>query len=188
MLVYVKFMKDLLSGKCKLKYDENITLAEELNAIIQLKHPPRLTDSAYRYITYSYGVLKDVLVRVENLLFPADFVILDIPEDSETPLLQGRPLFATCIALIDLEMGELVLIFNKEQVLFNVFEAMKHKKENLQHYKVDVVENIVEEVSPSESHFLPIEYIMANSINMIEEIQDKEVKEYVHVISKSETE
>lgn len=45
MLVYVKFMKDLLSGKCKLKYDENITLVEELNEIIQLKHPLRLTDS-----------------------------------------------------------------------------------------------------------------------------------------------
>ncbi|XP_050895776.1 uncharacterized protein LOC127102448 [Lathyrus oleraceus] len=43
-----------------------------------------------RSITYPYGVLEYVLVRVNDLLFPADFVILDMPEDFETPLLLGR--------------------------------------------------------------------------------------------------
>lgn len=42
-------------------------------------------------ITYPYELLKDVLVRVDNLLFPADFVNLDMLEDFETPLLLGRP-------------------------------------------------------------------------------------------------
>lgn len=41
------------------------------------------------YITYPYGVLEDVLVKVGDLLFPADFLILDMPEDDETPLLLG---------------------------------------------------------------------------------------------------
>lgn len=31
-----------------------------------------------RSITYPYGFLEDVLVRVDGLLFPADFVIFDI--------------------------------------------------------------------------------------------------------------
>lgn len=35
-------------------------------------------------ITYAYEVLGDVLVRVGGLLFPADFINLDMPEDSET--------------------------------------------------------------------------------------------------------
>lgn len=34
MPVYEKFMKELLSGKRKLKYDENATLAEECNVVI----------------------------------------------------------------------------------------------------------------------------------------------------------
>ena len=54
---------------------------------------------ADRFVTYPYGVLEDVLVKVDDLLFPADFVILDISEDAETPLLLGRPFLATGRAL-----------------------------------------------------------------------------------------
>lgn len=61
---------------------------------------------------------------------------------------------------------------------------MKHKKENPQCYKVD---DVVKEVSLSESHLLSMEHIMIKFINMMDEGKDKEVKEYVHVISKSET-
>lgn len=41
---------------------------------------------ADRSIIYPYGVLEDVLVKVDGLLFPTDFVVLDMPEYSETPL------------------------------------------------------------------------------------------------------
>ncbi|MCI73518.1 hypothetical protein A2U01_0094782, partial [Trifolium medium] len=39
-----KFMKCLLSGKKKLKDDENIALSEECTAILQRKLPPKLKD------------------------------------------------------------------------------------------------------------------------------------------------
>lgn len=42
MSVYAKFMKDILTGKRKPKYDENITLTEECSAIIQRKLLPKL--------------------------------------------------------------------------------------------------------------------------------------------------
>ncbi|XP_050916630.1 uncharacterized protein LOC127131760 [Lathyrus oleraceus] len=58
---------------------------------------------ADRFVTYPYGVLEDVLVKVDDLLFPTDFIILDIPEDTETPLLLGRPFLATNRTLIDME-------------------------------------------------------------------------------------
>ncbi|XP_050897349.1 uncharacterized protein LOC127104192 [Lathyrus oleraceus] len=67
---------------------------------------------ADRSITYPYGVLEDVLVRVDDF-FPVDFVILDMPKDIETPLLLGRSLLATRRALIDVKIGELILKFNK---------------------------------------------------------------------------
>ncbi|XP_050909136.1 uncharacterized protein LOC127122906 [Lathyrus oleraceus] len=86
---------------------------------------------ADRFVTYPYGVLEDLLVKVEDLLFPADFVIFYMPEDAETPLLLGKPSLATSRSLIDVERGELILWFNKEQVIFNVFEAMKHRHEDL---------------------------------------------------------
>lgn len=43
-----------------------------------------------RSIMYPYGVLEDVLLRVDGLLFPDDFIILDMPKNFETPLLLGK--------------------------------------------------------------------------------------------------
>ena len=39
----------------------------------------------------AYGIAEDVLVIIEDLIFPVDFVILDIPEDDEAPIILGRP-------------------------------------------------------------------------------------------------
>lgn len=60
---------------------------------------------ADRFVTYSDRVLEAVLVKVDDLLFPIDFFILDMSEDAETPLFLGRPFLATGRALIDVERG-----------------------------------------------------------------------------------
>lgn len=79
--------------------------------------PTRMTVSlADRSISYPYGVLEDVLVKVNDLVFPTAFVILDMAEDEEMPLLLGRNFLATGRALIDVEIGELMLHFQNEQV------------------------------------------------------------------------
>lgn len=57
-------------------------------------------------------------------------MILDMPKDSETPLLLERPFLVTVRALIDVKLSELILRFNKEKFVFNVFEANKRQKEN----------------------------------------------------------
>ena len=48
------------------------------------------------------GVLEDVLVKVGKFIFPVDFVIMKMEEDTQVPLLQGRPFLATGAALIDI--------------------------------------------------------------------------------------
>lgn len=57
MSIYAKFMKDLLSGKHKLKNDENIALEEDFNSLIQRKIPPKLTDPYRFMIPCSIGSL-----------------------------------------------------------------------------------------------------------------------------------
>ncbi|CAJ2656660.1 unnamed protein product [Trifolium pratense] len=96
---------------------------------------------ADRSITYPYGILQDVLVRVAEFVFPADFVILDMEENAEVPLLLGRPFLATGRALIDVEMGDLMLRFNDEKVNFNIFEGMRNQDEIPQCFKADVIED-----------------------------------------------
>ena len=50
-----------------------------------------------------------MLVKVRKSVFPVDFVILDIKEDSQVPLLLGRPFLAIEAALIDMQKGVLTL-------------------------------------------------------------------------------
>lgn len=45
---------------------------------------------ADRSIRYSRGIIEDVLVKVDKLIFPVNFVILDVDEDVEVPLILGR--------------------------------------------------------------------------------------------------
>ncbi|XP_050918377.1 uncharacterized protein LOC127135788 [Lathyrus oleraceus] len=42
-----------------------------------------------------YGIVKDVLVKIDKFIFPVDFVILEMPEGEEIPLILGRPFLET---------------------------------------------------------------------------------------------
>ena len=50
---------------------------------------------ADRSIKFPKGIIEDVLVKVENFIFPVDFMILDMSADVEVPLILGRPFLAT---------------------------------------------------------------------------------------------
>jgi hypothetical protein len=80
---------------------------------------------ADRSIAYPYGVVEDVLIKVDKFYFPVDFVVLDMDEDEKVPLILGRPFLATGGALIDVRGGKLTLRVGEEEAVFNVFKAAK---------------------------------------------------------------
>ena len=55
-----------------------------------------------RSLKHPRGVIEDVLVKVEKFIFPADFIVLDMEEDTEIPIILGRPFLATGKAMIDM--------------------------------------------------------------------------------------
>ena len=57
-------------------------------------------------LTYPQGILKDVLVNVDRFIFSVDFVMLEMEEDKEVPIILGRPFFATGQALTDMNKME----------------------------------------------------------------------------------
>ena len=70
--------------------------------------PTRMTlQLVDRSITWPYGVVEDVLVKVRQFTFPADFVIMDIEEDAEIPLILGRPFMLTANCVVDMGKGNL---------------------------------------------------------------------------------
>ncbi|MCH96469.1 hypothetical protein A2U01_0017455 [Trifolium medium] len=84
---------------------------------------------ADRTKVYPYGILEDVLVCVNDTIFPADFVVMDIEEDEEAPILLGRPFLTTEKALIDMETGEIKFMVDGNKVTFNVKDMLQQKKE-----------------------------------------------------------
>ncbi|XP_031260625.1 uncharacterized protein LOC116118803 [Pistacia vera] len=81
---------------------------------------------ADKSITYPRGMIEDVLKRVDKFVFRADFVVLDMEEVWNIPLILGRPLLATSRTLIDVHQGKLILRVEDEQVEFNVFNMVKY--------------------------------------------------------------
>ena len=55
------------------------------------------------------GVCEDVLVKVGKFEFPTDFVIIDIVEEANMPLIFGKPFLATAKAKIDVDKGMMSL-------------------------------------------------------------------------------
>ena len=81
---------------------------------------------ADRSMAQPEGILEDVLVKVGKFIFPMDFVIMQMEEDTQVPLLLGRPFLATGAALIDVQKGELTLRVGNEAVHFNINRGLEH--------------------------------------------------------------
>jgi hypothetical protein len=80
----------------------------------------------------SGGTFEDVLVKVEDLVFPADFMILDIEEDTVHPIILGRPFLATSRAVIDMDLAKLILRREEEELVIKI-----HTKEDDMCYKLE---------------------------------------------------
>ena len=72
------------------------------------------------------GIQEDVLVKVGKFVFPVDFVIMQMEEDTQVPLLLGRPFLSTGATLIDVQKGEQTLRVGDEAVHFNINRSLEH--------------------------------------------------------------
>ena len=87
-----------------------------------------------------YGIIEDLLVKVDKFLFPVDFVVMDTEEDVDVPLILRRPFMKTAKVIIDVDKGKLKVCVENEEVSFNVFEAMKHPKDTKRCFRIDMIE------------------------------------------------
>ena len=88
-------------------------------------------------------MIEDGLVKVDKFIFPTDFIVLDMEENKEIPIILGRPFLATGRAMIDVQRGELKLRVQDDEVKFNVFEDMRHLVESDTCFMIETVEVIV---------------------------------------------
>jgi len=96
----------------------------------------------YHSIKHPYDIIEDLLVKVNKFLFPIDFVVMDIEEDVDVPLILGRSFMKRTKVVIDVDKGKLKVCVENEEVSFNVFEAMKHPNDKKDCFKIDVIDEV----------------------------------------------
>nr|XP_016477995.1 PREDICTED: uncharacterized protein LOC107799401 [Nicotiana tabacum] len=117
MPTYAKFIKEILSNKKKVEETLVVKLTEHCSAILQNKLPQKKLEGEIgeiRSILVSLqladqttiipeGIVEDVLVWVDKFVFPVDFIVVNMEENKEAPLILGRPFLATGRAVLDIQ-------------------------------------------------------------------------------------
>src|SRR4051812_8750798 len=81
---------------------------------------------ADRSIVYPRGIVEDILIKVEHFIYPIDFVVLDMEEDRNMPLILGRAFLRTARTIIDVFEGKILMRLGEEQIEFNVLNSIKY--------------------------------------------------------------
>ncbi|CAH9111996.1 unnamed protein product [Cuscuta europaea] len=119
-------------------------------ALGPLKSTRMCIQLADRSVKYPKGIVEDVLFKVDKFIIPVDFVILDMDQDREVPLILGRPFLGTARALIDVGDGKLVLRVGDETSTFDMSKIMKRPcQDNGECFYLDDIDSMVEDCTPN---------------------------------------
>ncbi|XP_047949153.1 uncharacterized protein LOC125194985 [Salvia hispanica] len=100
-----------------LKYYEKLNIGPLKTSDVTL----RLADNS---TIKTFGMIEDVLVKIDDFIFPADFIVLDMKVDKNVPLILGIDFLATCKALIDVGRGEITISDNHSQSTYKIESEM----------------------------------------------------------------
>ncbi|XP_050875009.1 uncharacterized protein LOC127078612 [Lathyrus oleraceus] len=93
------------------------------------------------------GVVEDVLVQVNDLIFPTDFYILDMKGETKsnmTPIILGRLFMKTTKTKIDVDDGTMSMEFGDIIAKFNIFDDMKHPMEEHSVFHIELLSEFVD--------------------------------------------
>ncbi|KAM2227534.1 hypothetical protein ACFXTI_014329 [Malus domestica] len=94
----------------------------------KLKNDGVIIQLADRSNAYPKGVVEDVLVQVNHLIFPADFYVLEMDASDHAPslpILLGRPFMKTAQTKIDVAKGEVTMAFGGDMICFKIPESIE---------------------------------------------------------------
>ncbi|KAJ0880394.1 putative aspartic peptidase domain superfamily [Helianthus annuus] len=120
-----------------------------------LKRTGVVIQLADRSIVRPKGVLEDILVQVNELVFPADFYVLDMEGDeapNSSSILLGRPFLKTARTKIDVYNGTLSMEFDGEVINFNIDDAMRYPSDVSSLNYIDVIEPLTNECFELSNH------------------------------------
>ncbi|CAN6721162.1 unnamed protein product [Malus baccata var. baccata] len=114
----------------------------------ELKNDGVIIQLADRSNAYPNGVLEDVLVQVNHLIFLADFYVLEMDESDHSPtlpILLGWPFMKTARTKIDVFNGTLTMEFDGEVINFNLSDSIKYPSEDHSCFSIDVFASLAQD-------------------------------------------
>ena len=157
----------------------------KLGTLVETRVVIQLAD---RSNAYPKGIVEDVLVKVGDLIFPADFYVLEMEHDKHTtPILLGRPFMKTSKTKIDVHTGLLTMEINGCQVEFNIYDSMKYPTENFTCYSVDMIDDITQDLFNIENDD-KLKVILENDLDKMNEeyVMSTEIEEVMRDLNENE--
>ncbi|XP_050876384.1 uncharacterized protein LOC127080100 [Lathyrus oleraceus] len=132
---------------------------------------------AGKSVTKPFGIAEDVQVKVDKFLFPIDFVVMDIEEDDNVPLILGHPFMKTARTMIDIDDGLTKVRVQDEEVTFNLFDAVKHSKDKGACFRVNTIDEEIMKIQKQTHLTTPLERALMNVFNDLDPKEEKKLNE-----------
>ncbi|XP_019232260.1 PREDICTED: uncharacterized protein LOC109212971 [Nicotiana attenuata] len=102
---------------------------------------------AYQSTKRPKGIIENVLVKVDKFIFPVDFIVLEMKECSDEPIILGRPFLAIGRAIIDVHQGQLILRVDEERVIFDMQKILRFSEDDTSSscFSIDMINNLIDE-------------------------------------------
>ncbi|KAM1043307.1 hypothetical protein ACFX2A_035379 [Malus domestica] len=113
-----------------------------------IKQVPRYAKFLKELCTTRRRISNKEVVQVGNLIFPADFYVLDMedsPHSTPLPILLGRPFMKTARTKIDVFKGTLTMEFDGEVIDFNLSESIKFPKDDHSCFSIDIIDDLAQD-------------------------------------------
>ncbi|XP_050920011.1 uncharacterized protein LOC127137605 [Lathyrus oleraceus] len=135
-----------------------------------------------RYVRRPYGIVEDVLVKIDKFAFPVDFVILEMPEDKEIPLILGRPFLETGRCMIDIEEGIMTLKVYDEELKIDVRNTMQYKDDIGTSHTVEIIDQVISQEIEKKMPHSSLERVL--SLSIFESDKDEDDYEVINMMEK----
>jgi hypothetical protein len=87
-----------------------------------------------------------VPIKVGDFCILGDFIVVDMEEDPQVPIILGRPFLRTTGTMIDVQNGKIILNVGDEKVEFDLHNSMKYPSSADTYFRVEITDNFVEDV------------------------------------------
>jgi hypothetical protein len=114
-------------------------------------------------------IVKDMPIQIDKYFIPKDFVIVGMEEDTQTPLLLGRPFLNTARAIFF--HNEMIFFkISEEKITFHVNRVMKYPSNDNSIFRVEIIDVLINEELQNDANEMSLENIFEN-LNLTIEIE-----------------